>query len=396
MSPSSLIFVAVVVIWATYLVVHVARRREHLATARTVDRFSDQMRVLQRRAVRLDPPTPSSVRVSSAGIARPRPLVAQAGPDLLFLETEAAESAAQRVQASVLADAADPYATQEPDFFTERPSRGHGLRLPTRRPGSRQARALRGAALLVCVALLAGAGAAAAVAAVPWWALILPALAVVGVFAWLRAAARSLAAQRRREAGLVRRRQERERRAEQEAAQAARPSAPRMPVAQELIERPTAQAQATSSATLEPVAQAEAALVDATFAELTREELARTEPARNEPVGNEPVGTESVREPTPVGARRLGPLEVAAMAHTNIDADRADRADRRQLRQNAVDPLTAERGWEPMPVPPPTYTLKAKASRPMPEPLEVPVPIEVDEDDVAWDEVRHQPRIVSA
>lgn len=52
MSPSSLIFVAVVAVWAAYLVVDTSRRREYLATARTVERFSSSMRVLQRRAVR--------------------------------------------------------------------------------------------------------------------------------------------------------------------------------------------------------------------------------------------------------------------------------------------------------------------------------------------------------
>jgi len=51
-SPSSLIFVAVVAVWAAYLVVDTSRRREYLATARTVERFSSSMRVLQRRAVR--------------------------------------------------------------------------------------------------------------------------------------------------------------------------------------------------------------------------------------------------------------------------------------------------------------------------------------------------------
>ena len=75
------------------------------------------------------------------------------------------------------------------------------------------------------------------------------------------------------------------------------------------------------------------------------------------------------------------PLEVAALAHSNIDAERA------------ADPLFADDRWEPTPVPPPTYTMKAKASRPLPEPLEVPVPIEVDDDDIAWDETRHQPRV---
>ena len=62
-SPSSLIFVVVIAIWATYLLFHVTRRREHLATARSVDRFSAHMRVLQRRAAKT---TAASVAHSSS------------------------------------------------------------------------------------------------------------------------------------------------------------------------------------------------------------------------------------------------------------------------------------------------------------------------------------------
>jgi hypothetical protein len=48
--PSSLIFVVIVGIWALYLVQHWVRRREQVATSRSVDRFSEAMRVLERRA----------------------------------------------------------------------------------------------------------------------------------------------------------------------------------------------------------------------------------------------------------------------------------------------------------------------------------------------------------
>lgn len=48
--PSSLIFVVIIGIWALYLVQHWVRRREQVATSRSVDRFSEAMRVLERRA----------------------------------------------------------------------------------------------------------------------------------------------------------------------------------------------------------------------------------------------------------------------------------------------------------------------------------------------------------
>ena len=50
MQPSSLIFLVIVAIWVAYLIQHWVSRREHLATARSVDRFSEAMRVLERRS----------------------------------------------------------------------------------------------------------------------------------------------------------------------------------------------------------------------------------------------------------------------------------------------------------------------------------------------------------
>lgn len=79
-------FVAIIAIWAVYLLQHWVRRREHLATARSVDRYSEAMRVLDRR-------TPGTTRTSAAvsgGTATPqavlnRPVVTMAvapeGPD---------------------------------------------------------------------------------------------------------------------------------------------------------------------------------------------------------------------------------------------------------------------------------------------------------------------------
>ena len=344
MSPSSLIFVAVIVIWASYLVVHVTRRREHLATARSVDRFSAQMRVLQRRAVRLDPPTPSTVRVSSAGMARPRPLVAQATPEQIFAGPATTEPV---LQASVLAgsqaEPATPVASHVPDFFADAPTPRRALRFPRPAPGSRGARQVRGLALLTALASLLVVGVLAAVRIVPAWSVLVPVAALVGVGCWLRAAARSMAAQRRREAVAMRRQRERAATQAREEAREARPSAPSMPVAQEFVVRP----------------------------EVETPDVAQPAPER-------------VLVGAVAGARRPDPFEVAAMAHDALSAKRT------------VDPLLEDRDWSPTPVPPPTYTLKARAERPMPPPLDVPVPIELDEDDIAWDDRRQQPRVVSA
>lgn len=57
---SSLIFVVIIGIWAVYLLQHWVRRREQLATSRSLDRFSGAMRVLERRA-----PTPVALPAST-------------------------------------------------------------------------------------------------------------------------------------------------------------------------------------------------------------------------------------------------------------------------------------------------------------------------------------------
>ena len=82
MQPSSLIFLILIAIWAAYLLQHWVRRREHLATARSVDRFSDAMRVLERRTplpdVDLSAPSPRSYTVSPARPSRPEVVVKRA------------------------------------------------------------------------------------------------------------------------------------------------------------------------------------------------------------------------------------------------------------------------------------------------------------------------------
>jgi len=47
---SSLIFLVVIGVWAAYFIQYWVRRRDHLATARSVDQFSQSMRVLERRS----------------------------------------------------------------------------------------------------------------------------------------------------------------------------------------------------------------------------------------------------------------------------------------------------------------------------------------------------------
>ena len=77
--PSSLIFVVIIGIWALYLVQHWVRRREQVATSRSIDRYSEAMRVLERRApIPIEQPARSarpyvvaSVPATAANVTRP-------------------------------------------------------------------------------------------------------------------------------------------------------------------------------------------------------------------------------------------------------------------------------------------------------------------------------------
>ncbi|MGB6005162.1 MAG: hypothetical protein WBG36_11185, partial [Ornithinimicrobium sp.] len=84
MPPSSLIFVVILAVWAAYLMQHWVRRREHIATARSVDRFSEAMRVLERRhqraGVDFSTPVPRSYAVSPARPSAPEVVVKHARP----------------------------------------------------------------------------------------------------------------------------------------------------------------------------------------------------------------------------------------------------------------------------------------------------------------------------
>src|SRR6476620_5255441 len=71
---SSLVFVVIVAIWAAYLVQHWARRREDAAATRSMEDFSEAVRVLEKRpalpVTDLSTPRPHSYAVKPASAAR--------------------------------------------------------------------------------------------------------------------------------------------------------------------------------------------------------------------------------------------------------------------------------------------------------------------------------------
>jgi hypothetical protein len=155
--PSSLIFLVLIAIWAAYLLQHWVRRREHLATARSVDRFSDAMRVLERRAplpdFDLSAPSPRSYTVSPARPSRSEVVVKRA-QSLSEVPPDRVGAVRSTRTFHVLAGVS--------------------------------ARRLRGLSLLVAFTLALVASPLAAFSVLPWWSV----LAVVGVLvadvAWLR------------------------------------------------------------------------------------------------------------------------------------------------------------------------------------------------------------------
>lgn len=82
MQPDSLVFLAIVAMWGAYFVQYWVRRREHLATARSVDEFTETMRVLRHRpslpTTDLQAAPRSSYAVSLTRSARPQVTVKRA------------------------------------------------------------------------------------------------------------------------------------------------------------------------------------------------------------------------------------------------------------------------------------------------------------------------------
>ncbi|WP_246572494.1 hypothetical protein [Kineosporia corallincola] len=82
MQPSSLVLLAIVAVWAAYLVPHWVRRRDELSQSRTPDRFSGGLRVLKRRERR-----GSSGRSGDPLLTSPRVIVDTDG-ELLYIPAD--------------------------------------------------------------------------------------------------------------------------------------------------------------------------------------------------------------------------------------------------------------------------------------------------------------------
>lgn len=305
--PSSLIFLVIIGIWAAYFVQYWVRRREHLATIRSVDAFSETMRVLERRAplpsVDQGAQAPRTYAVSPARAMRPQVTVKRAEAHAVAAHT-AVSAPAARVAAEVEGnDMSEPI-------------------LPSMNPG----RATRGIVVLVGLVGTVVFGLLSVVGVLVSWSFIVP-LAMAGAgFAWLRAGIQAEIKAKRAARGRARR-------------AAARTTAPR----------------ATATRTTAPTQRV--SVPAATTAPGSSDDAVATESVDEPVVASAPFDVSAdVAVSTFAAPAAEQPLELepVAMVEHEVALPELDEDD---------IPLT----WDPRPVPRPTYTMKARAAeRPAP------------------------------
>ncbi len=308
-SPSSLIFLVLLGIWAAYFVQYWVRRRDHLATARSVEQFSAAMRVLERRdalpGVDLSQPAPPSYAVHPARAARPQVLVKRAVP-----AEPALVAFAERVEGS--ARSGSPVSAPAPVSgpAAGRPTTGRPAPAASVRVRVRPSRRVRGLMFLAAIAELLVIAPLTAMGMLPLWALAPAVAAVLLALLWVRSGARAEKAARR---------------------------ASRRRAAELAHRRSTAPVRGRSAEGLSDAAPGSAPAEPA-------DDPAAQAPSLDEPVASEPTATRP-----DVDTVFDDSAEVAVSA-ADVMVPILDEDDM---------PLT----WDPVPVPRPTYTMKAKAHR---------------------------------
>lgn len=166
-TASSLIFLVIVGVWVVFFVQYWSRRSDHLATARTMDRFSESLRILERR-------TPGVGHGGAASQGRSAPVMHRLsepnrdGMPRRWPMPEPAPSPARAPRPAPVAKV-----------------------VPTRRA--------RGVTFLLSVLLLADLAVFAAYGITSWWFVPMAFVAVVVAFGWVRKGVQ--ATRRAREAG---------------------------------------------------------------------------------------------------------------------------------------------------------------------------------------------------
>jgi hypothetical protein len=102
---SGLIFVALAIAWAAYLIPKALRHHEDVVRGRSVDRFSQRMRVLARRepvSARMARLVVAPARTATAAVVTTKPTTASPDPDELFEARRRATARATRRRRRVL------------------------------------------------------------------------------------------------------------------------------------------------------------------------------------------------------------------------------------------------------------------------------------------------------
>lgn len=322
-------FVAVLAIWAAYLLQHWVRRREYLATARSVDRYSEAMRVLERRTPVLT--NDAAPRQHPALLSRPQVTVVPAS----------AEPAVRTPGDPVVTSAQ----TQTPAVGLSR-GVARAVKVARMRPRSVPA-PVRGLAFLVALVGLPVLLVLSVLGRTPWSAVLLDVVALGLVVVWLRRAA--VARRKARRGGAA---------ARSAARPAARPAAmpAARPVQKQAANRPRAGSPARSARPSNPSRSSRTSR-SARQAPAASQAPAAPEarPAQGAPLGST---TEQVAAPGPDPARRQALIDEATQPIPVADLPQE---------------TPAAGTWSPVYVPPPTYTLKDMAHRPPPAPIEEPV-----------------------
>lgn len=344
-SPSSLIFLVLLGVWAAYFVQYWVRRRDHVATARSVEQFSTAMRVLERRdalpRTDLSEPAPRSYAVHPSRAARPQVMVKRA----VAAEQPAPGTVTERIER---APRPAPVEVDRPARVAPAAARPAPSRVA--RPQVRPSRRVRGLLFLVAVAELVAIVPLVATSLLAPWALAPAFVALVAALAFVRSGVRTEAAlaraHRRRLADLERLRTT--------APVVARPTAAR-PVAHREATAPSAARRPSSAAHDEAFDDVPA---DAPRAETAPDVVAGSvvELTPEPEVASAPPIAPAARTPAPL----LDPvLEVSAPAAPAVAATTPAAEVMVPIEVDDDIPLT----WDPVPVPRPTYTMKARAQR---------------------------------
>lgn len=234
----------------------------------------------------------------------------------------------------------------------------------------RPARATRGITLLAFLAATPVFGVLSAVGVLRWWAFLVPLVASIAAFFWLRSGVQAEIHAKRAARAAARRR-------ERDLARPARPATTR-----HAFEAPTPAAERVQRETARTERSAPAARVERDLQDDVVE--ATPAPAATAQVDDQPVDV-GVSADAPYDIAEATAQEPAQPAPAAAPAPAARAA-------YAVDEDDIPLTWDPRPVPPPTYTLKAPARRPEPAPAQPVVEPEIAVEDDGYG----PPRIVNS